>query len=258
MGRLDRTGAMIVAVLLALTMGCSSAKQAQDQRLRRAAAHYDLGVDYLSRGNTAMAVRELQTSLGIEEQAPRVHHALAEAFRAIGRLPDAVTHMRRALELDPDFQGARLSYSALLVQMEDYDGALRESQRLLEDPTFPAPWRALTNAGWAEYKLGRVEAARESLRKALAMHGNYWPAQLNLGILEADAGRRAEALDRFSRVLAAKPGPMAEAETNYRMAELYVSLGERDRALSHLSAVLERTPEGEWAARSQSYRSLLK
>jgi tetratricopeptide (TPR) repeat protein len=90
------------------------------------------------------------------------------------------------------------------------------------------------------------------------MKPDYWPALLNLGILESQAGRRAEAIEIFSKVLAAQPGWSAEAETNYRMAEIYISMGDRDHALAHLSTVIERQPGGEWGKRSQEYRKLLQ
>lgn len=253
-----RIAAVAMAAALALALGCAKDPYAAEDLLGKVSTHYDLGVDYLKNGNSAMAVRELQAALALDERQPRIHHALAEAYRVTGRFPEAETHLRRAIEINPAYQGARLSLSALYVQMERYEDAIRESQRLVAEATFPAPWRALTNIGWAQLSLGRSAEARETLSQALAMRPDYWPALLNLGILESKAGRRAEAIDSFSKVLAARPGPSAEAETNYRMAEIYVSLGDRDRALAHLSTVLERQPAGEWSKRSQEYRKLLQ
>jgi Tfp pilus assembly protein PilF len=258
-GDLGRIRALAVVAGLALALGCAGSHEAEQQSKNKGiSAHYDMGVDYLKGGNTAMAVRELQAALAIDEKQPRVHHALAEAYRMTGRFTDSEVHLQRALALNPGFQGARLSLSALYVQMERYEEAIRESQPLAADATFPAPWRALTNVGWSQLKLGRTTEARETLRHALAMKPGYWPALLNLGILESQDGHRAEAIESFSKVLEAKPGPSAEAETNYRMAEIYVSLGEREHALSHLSTVLERQPTSEWGKRSQEYRKLLQ
>ncbi len=248
----------VLALAAVLGLACAQDQRPREELLGKVSSHYDLGVDYLKGGNTAMAVRELQAALALDEKQPRVHHAIAEAYRLTGRFAESERHLRRSLELNPDFQGARLSLSALYVQMERYEDAVRESRRLADDPTFSAPWRALTNAGWAQLKLGRIDEARQTLSQALDMKHDYWPALLNLGILESQAGRRADAIETFSKVLVAKPGPSAEAETNYRMAEIYVSLGDRDRALAHLSTVIEGQPSGEWGKRSQEYRKLLQ
>ncbi len=256
-----RIGSGVLAPLLVglLGLGCASTDgDKKEQLARRAASHYDMGVDYLKSGNSAMALRELQAALAVDEKLPRAHHAMAEAYRLTGRTAEAEKHLARALALQPDFQGARLSLSALYIQMERFEDAIRESRILVDDPTFPAPWRALNNAGWAEHRLGRSADARKSLVMALDMKPNYWPALLNLGILESKENRRAEAIERFTQVLAARPGPSAEAEANYRMAEVYVSLGDRDRAISHLSTVIEKNPSGLWGRRSQEYRNLLQ
>jgi len=250
-------GRAFVAALW-LCLGCAQDPEIEQNRLGKVSSHYDLGVDYLKNGNTAMAVRELQGALALDEKQPRIHHAIAEAYRVTGRFPDAEKHLHRAIELNPGFQGARLSLSALYVQMQRYEDAIVESQLLVDDATFPAPWRALTNIGWAQLELGRSAQARESLAQAIAMKPDYWPALLNLGILESQAGRRAEAIEIFSKVLAVQPGWSAEAETNYRMAEIYISMGDRDHALAHLSTVIERQPVGEWGKRSQEYRKLLQ
>lgn len=253
------SGFLVPALAGLLGLGCASTDASQkESQTRKAASHYDMGVDYLKSGNSAMALRELQAALAVDEKLPRAHHAMAEAYRITGRTAEAEKHLTRALTLDPTFQGARLSLSALYVQVERFEDAIRESRLLVDDPTFPAPWRALNNAGWAEHRLGRNAEARKTLVMALDMKPNYWPALLNLGIVEAHENRRAEAIERFSQVLAAKPGPSAEAETNYRMAEIYVSLGERERAIAHLSAGIERQPGGEWGRRSQEYRKLLQ
>ena len=50
----------------------------------------------------------------------------------------------------------------------------------------------------------------------------------------------------------------AAAEANYRLAEIYVSLGKRDRAVSHLLAAVEGSPNGRWGQKSEEYLKLLR
>jgi tetratricopeptide (TPR) repeat protein len=74
---------------------------------------------------------------------------------------------------------------------------------------------------------------------------------LNLGILEADQGNRRQAIALFEQVLSLRPGPSAEAEVNYRLGEIYASLGERERAVGHLTAAVEKAPNGPWGRKSE-------
>lgn len=252
--------ATLAACLLAVS-GCATGGGSLTTQLetdRRARAHYKLGVENLRLGRPALAVRELLAASEYEPKDPWVHLALAEAYRMQGHYGPAEKSLEESLRLRADFQEARLNLSALYVQMDRFDEAIAESQRLLRDPTFPVPWKALTNQGWAEIQLGRNADARRSLELALQYHEDYWQSHLNLGILEAKEGHHLEALERFERVLALEPGPMGEAEAHYRIAEIYVSLGNRDRALQHLTAVTRGGPSGPWGKRSEDYLKRLR
>ncbi|MDJ0869456.1 MAG: tetratricopeptide repeat protein [Myxococcota bacterium] len=256
--------ALATAALLGLACASSApptdADKAADPALaeRRARMHYDVGVERLTEGRSAAALRELLQAERYNPGDPWIHLALAEAFRRKGRLEDAEQHLLSAIEADPEFHKAHLNVSALYIQMERYEDSLRHAELLLADPTFEAPWRAHTNLGWAKLQLGDPVAAREHLESALDFHDRYWPARLNLGILEAEHGSRLEAQEHFERVLDAKPGPFAEAEVHYRLAEIHVSLGQRERAIDHLTAAVAQRPSGPWGERSADYLKLLQ
>ncbi len=257
-----RAGARIAAFVLLAALGCATGGGPPEERSSndqaKARAHYRLGVENLKEGHAALAIRDLQASVQYDPDDRWSQLALAEAYRQKGHPKMAEDHLRRALSIDPSFQQARLNLSALYIQQERYEEAIVEVDRLLDDPTFPVPWKALTNRGWAELQLGKVAEARRSLELALEYHATYWQAFLNLGILAEKEGDRLEALERFEQVLAAKPGPFAEAEANYRIAEIYIALGNRDRAVRHLTAAASSHPSGPWGKRSEDYLERLR
>ena len=244
---------------LACASGGGSAKRAEKEaNQRQAVARYNLGVHHLSEGRTALALRELRVAVDKNPDDPWIHLALAEGYRRKADTEESETHFRQALLLRPLFHEARLSLSALQIQTGHYSEAVVEAQRLVDDPTFEAPWRAHTNLGWALFKLGRVSDARRNLQLALEYRPNYWRAALDLGILEADEGRKLEAVRLFQKALEIEPGAIAMAELNYRLGELYVSLGRREKALAHLSQVVSIRPNGNWGKRSEDYLKLLQ
>jgi Tfp pilus assembly protein PilF len=263
-----RTTGVLLAALLISGWGCAStgappptaerpmSKVEQDER--RSQAHYKLGIEELRTGNPALAIRELRTSLKYGGDDPWAHLALAEAYRQKGFPKMAEDQLNAALDTRPDFQQARLNLSALCVQLGRYDEAIEHADRLLRDPTFPVPWKALTNRGYALLRKGDTEAARESLELAVEYHPNYWQAVLNLGILEDTEGHRLDALERFETVLVLQPGGIVASEVNYRMGEIYVALGDRTRALQHLAAAASEQRSGPWGKRSQEYLEKLR
>jgi tetratricopeptide (TPR) repeat protein len=225
---------------------------------RRARMHYEVAIDRMRSGRNPEAIGELLQAVRLDPADANIRLALAEAYRRGGRVAETEQHLRAALEIDPAFQAAHLNLSGLYIQLERYEEATVHAQRLLDDPTFPSPWRALTNLGWAEYKLGNLDEALRHLRLALDYRDSYWPARLNLGILAADRGDREQAVEHFERVLDAEPGPLAEAEARYRLAELYVSMGDKRRAIAQLHKASDLRPSGPWGKRSAKYLQSLQ
>ena len=261
------------ALALAFAAGCAStpapgpepavAKKSADdlsawERETRSRAHYDLGVDHLTKGQTARALREFLSALEYSPDDAWIHLGLGECYRRKSIFDKAEHHLLRAVELKPHFQTAQLNLSALYIHVGRYDEAAEWSQKLIDDPTYPAPWRAYNNLGWAWLKSGRVEEGRKALETALEYDKGFWPAHLNLGILESEAGRKREAIEHFEQVLERGPGPYAEVEVRYRMGEVFVALGNRDRALEQFTAAADSPVGGPWGKKSQEYLKLLQ
>ncbi len=259
MRRVGLLGAILLCGALGLggcATGGSEAERFDGER--RARAHYSVGVEHLREGRSALAIREFLAAESLQPDDPWIQLSLAEAFRLRGRDEDSEQRLRKALSMNPDLQPARLNLSALYVQTGRHELAIAETRRLLDDPTFPVPWKALANQGWAEYKLGRTGDARRSLELALEYHPEFWPAKLSLAVLDADQGRRLEAIQGLEQVLQEEPGPLAEAEANYRLAEIYISLGNRRKAVKHFTAARATEPSGEWGKRSAEYLERLR
>jgi type IV pilus assembly protein PilF len=244
-----------VAALLACgsALGCASFGGGPDAeaRKRQARAHYDLGADHIQKGHLELGLRELLIAARFDPSDEKVQNSLGVTYYQKGKDSLGESHLRRAVELSPDFHEARFNLAVLLLKEERWSECIEESARLIDDPTFVAPWRALTTRGWCEYRAGRVEEARRLLELSRDYESRDSTTLLNLGILEADQGNRRQAIALFEQVLALKPGPSAEAEVNYRLGELYAALGERERAVGHLTAALTKTPGGPWGKKSE-------
>jgi type IV pilus biogenesis/stability protein PilW len=230
---------------------------AQTEPQKRAQMHYQMGVDHLRQGRSPEAIGELLSAERFDPADEKVQFALAEAYRQQGRNAETEAHLIRAIQIRPNYFEARLNLAAFYIQVERIEEAIPLLNQLLAEPTFPAPWRALTNLGWAEYRLGRLDEAHQHLTLAVDYRPDYWPARLNLGILESERGNRAEAIQHFERVLEGKLSPLAEAEVRYRLAEQLVSLGDKKGAVRHLTVASDLRPNGPWSKRSAEYLKTL-
>ncbi len=224
----------------------------------RARSHQSVGVSYLRDGNVALAIRELRSAAKLDPADKWIQLALAEAYRRRGLFDDAERHLLTALVIDPESQESRLTLSALYIQLERYEESIVHADWLIDEPTFPRPWLALTNKGFAEIKLERPKAARESLELAIQYHDRYWRAILNLAILDAEEGKKLDAIEGLEDVVALKPGPMPIAEASFRLAEIYVSFGNREGAIQHFEVAALQRPSGTWGKRSEDYLKRLR
>jgi len=242
-----------------LGLGCATtrADEARAHDERKANSHLEIGGDHMANGRSALALREFLAAEKLDPRNARVHYALGDAYLARGKKMEAERHVRRSLELFPDYHEARLFLSALLLMEKRYAEAVPECDLLIDDPTFQSPWRALTNRAWALFKLGEEQKARDALHLAREYRAEYWPATLALGIVEGESGRRLEAIRLFQEIIAQGPGATVESEVNYRIAEIYVALGKRREAMGHLTTAVARAPDSPWAKKSKEYLKLL-
>jgi Tfp pilus assembly protein PilF len=225
---------------------------------KRARMHLQMGLDDLRQNRAPEAIGELLTGERFDPLDAQIQFALAEAYRQTGRTAETEAHLTRSLQLNPNFHEARLNLAAMDIQAERYEDAVTLLNQLLADATFPSPWRALTNLGWAEFRMGRLDDAEQHLTTAVDYRPDYWPARLNLGILEAERGNREAAIQHFQRVLEGKPSPLAEAEVRYRLAEQLVSAGDKMGAVRQLNVASDLRPSGEWSKRSAEYLKTLE
>ncbi|MCS5636931.1 MAG: tetratricopeptide repeat protein, partial [Myxococcota bacterium] len=178
------------------------------------------------------------------------------------RWREAIRQLELAIkggQMAPDaLAEANFRMGEIYIKMERYAEAEVLFQSLIDDATYGQPWAALTNLGWAQFKSGRFEEARASYEEALDFRSSYVVAHFNLGILSQEQGRWMEAIRQLE--LAVKGGQMAPdalAEANFRMGEIYMTLGRRDRAFEHFEIATKKSPDSEWGEQSRSYLELL-
>jgi Tfp pilus assembly protein PilF len=253
---------LLCGTLIALfaAPGCATNKKDPEleQRLKQAKSHFEIGIDHLDNGRYALGLREFLTAENFDPKDAKIQVALAEAYMHKGKVEEAEAHLLRALEIYPPYHDARLSLSWLYLMTGRGAQAAVQARILADDPTFPAAWRALTNLGLAELAQGNNAEARQHLELAIEYNRSYWPALLALGILEKEEGRFLEAVSYLQEALDQKPRPSARAEVNYRLAEIYVTLGKRDEAVGHLMTAVAQAPDGKWGKKSEEYLKILR
>ncbi len=246
--------------MLAL-LSCATVSELDRERAinRRA-----IGDSKLQRGQYELAIREYRASLDLNSTDPETHFGLSEAYRQKNLLEDAERELKAVLRYDRHHLEAKLNLGVVYLQAERWDDAIRINKELIDEPVFLRPGRALVNRGWAHYKSGRLEDAVRDFRSAVAENDSNFVAHLNLGIAFYDMGESVDAIAEFQRVVKIvqsvpnNPLGHVEAQARFRLAQAYVKVGNRTKALENLKVAMERGGKGEWGQKSKEYLAVLQ
>ena len=138
---MNRSKALLAATLvLAVASACSTIRPTD---FGLADSHRDLAEAKLTNGETEIAIKEYKIAIKINPDDPESHYGLAEAYRRKAMLSDTERELRETLRLDPEHHEARLALGVTFLQMERWNDAAAEFDRLANDPTFVRPTRAL-------------------------------------------------------------------------------------------------------------------
>ncbi len=216
-----RWGVLILSVsLVACSFGCSAAKKKE-----RARAARDLGEAYMKEGEHTRALRELLKDEKIYANDPFLQNDLGYAYLAKKNPDLAITHFKYALKLKPDFSAARNNLGTAYLEKEDWHAAIECFLPIADDLLYATPHFALTNLGFAYYKLKDYDRAIDYYNQALEINADFPKALDGLGLVYTATGRYAEAVAVLEKAVASAP---KEARLYLDLAEAY-KLGQEYR-----------------------------
>ncbi|HEV8375065.1 MAG TPA: tetratricopeptide repeat protein [Candidatus Polarisedimenticolia bacterium] len=168
-------------------------------------AHYTLALTCARQGDDATAEKELQRAVALAPENSQAHFQLASLYVRKGRKEEAEREQKifeRLWDRQASDRAAE-GRARELLRKEDYAGALKEYNRLLE--INPQSGRFQLWKGLCFLKLGRKEEALPALERAVALDPRLPDAQFQLAILYQERGeaRKSEEARRAFEALEA-------------------------------------------------------
>jgi tetratricopeptide (TPR) repeat protein len=156
---------------------------------------------------------------------------------AEGNLDVAVSHYRRAIELDPNYVQAYNNLGVALARQGKLDEAVLQYSRATE--LKPDHFEAFNNWGVALSRAGRFDDAATRFERALAIRSDYADAQVNWGNALVRQGKPREAMAHYAAALRIDAG-LVEAHLNGGVA--LAQLGDAEAASRAFQRVLVLDP----------------
>jgi len=172
--------------------------------------------------------------LDVPPKASKEFDRSMKAFRS-GDFHSAAGHLKKAIEIDPDFIQAHNNLGATYINLREYDGAVAELQKTIElAPNLQEPYH---NLGMALLLLHRLPEAEAAARRALDLRPKHSGARYTLGrILAMEEKNTLEAVE----LLSDSAGDIPDARLP--LAQVLLRRGSLEQAIAELQAYL-RNPD---------------
>jgi serine/threonine-protein kinase len=190
-----------------------------------APVHVTLGLLHAETGRNEEALGDFGRALALDPMSSEALREKALSYERLGRLADAETTLKRAIEVKPSYWAGYNSLGGYLFRRGRYPEAVEAFQKVIA--LTPDNEVAYSNLGGIFVLMERYAEAEVALGKALQLHSDP-DALSNLGTCQYFQGRYADAARTFEAVV--KQRDTDATLWRNLAAAYYWSPGERDKA----------------------------
>jgi len=172
--------------------------------------------ELILQGNNKAAMARLREAIRLDPNLGEAHKNLALLFCNTGRFEDALPEAREAIRLSPDFDKAHNVMGKTLYGLGDIEGSIKAYERAIAiNPRYGIAYYNLGVAYQRLKQFPKALAAYQQAEKLGELASLLADTQLNIGVVLDQLGRRAEARQRWQKVLTmGDPVAAALAEQN--------------------------------------------
>lgn len=243
---------LLATIILSLALhlsGCATGTgsdvtpQNVSERNSAADTQVNLGVGYMQRGHTELALERFERALRFNPKSAIAYSSLGVLYEKIERPDLAEKNYRRATELEPKKGDVRNNFGQFLCRVGRYDEAEAEFEAALSDPFYQTPALAASNAGKCARAAGHMAAAEKYLRRALKLNPDMYEAFLPLASLLYARGQSMNARAFLQRHEAS--GLEQSAEFLKLAAQVEEKLGDSKAAAAYRERLSNEFPDPE-------------
>jgi len=200
-------------------------------------AHHDLGCRFIEKEQFPEAITQLREAVLLKPDFDQAHYNLGIALDKTGRSPEAQEQYRETLRLNPDNAKAYLNLGEIMRR----DGNLAEAEALFRRGLKSAPDDAslCADLGGILLQKGGISEAIDLYEHALEFDPDVAQLQYNLGVALLQTGSLSAAAEHLEKAVTLDP-KIAAAHENLGVA--MARLGRLPEAIEQFEAVLQIDP----------------
>jgi tetratricopeptide (TPR) repeat protein len=179
------------------------------------------------------ALTEYKSILAVNPDAVQAHMLMAQALDAMGKTEEAIKELEAA-RISPNEPVLHFELGYLYYKQRDYDRATPELQ--LEVKNNPGYAQSYLYLGDIALHTNDNRAAELLLQKALQLQNESRLAYFDLGCVYADQKKNQEAVAALEHAVKLDP---SQPDAHYRLARLYTTLGQKEKAAQEFTKTKE-------------------
>jgi len=235
--------------MLALALAaCAHTPTAKERET--AVIHNDLAAEAVRSGRMQDALREYDEALKLDDRLAEAHRGRGVVLEfGFQRLAEAEAEYRLAIQLKPSLAEAHNDLGRVLAESGRFDAAIAEFDAAAAIMQYREPWVARCNKGEALWKMGRKAEGLAEMRACLNFQPHYCQGWRELGWMQREDGRAAEAVASDEEYVRS----CATADAHYQLGLALLKAGDLERARESFAKCVELgsgTPVGDDCRRS--------
>jgi Tfp pilus assembly protein PilF len=227
---------------LALSLAVVAAAPARAQQPQGdGEAHFLSGLTHLRENRPALAAEEFKKAIRIDPKSPYSQKGLGIAYTQMGKYPEAIAALRKALELNPYYIDVRNDLGTALILSGKREEGKAEFLAAYNDPTNPRPELTSHNLANAYLEEKHYAEAANWFKTSIGRNKQNADAYLGLADSLLALGQPEQAIGPLEDGLKELPGHVGLLSA---LGEAYYRAGRFTDAKSRLEEAARRDPVG--------------
>ena len=246
---------LIIVISFNLSFCASNQKKIQEASTKDPRYQYNVGLVHLNRGNLDDAITYLRRALTINPNYYLALNALGLAYFMKGNLQDASGYLQRCLAINPTFSEARNNLGMVYQEQGYLDKAQQEYRMAAADKNYNSRELPYYNLARLYLVAEKYQDALDHVQKAIELNKNLAMAHNLKGSLHERLNQFDEAIESYTQ--AVKIDPLS-IDFSYDLAVAYFKNENFEKAKEIFEKISNKATDSEMKEKINQYLKLIK
>ena len=226
-----------------------SACVTQNKNIQKSDDHHKIAISLLQNCDKPRALSHLLKAVRLNPKDFIIRNTLAATYYSMTEYEKAILEYKNILKIKPELTEARVSLARIYIDLNQLDQAFKQIEIAEEDMTYTDHLKLLTYKALANYKRKKYIQAKKSFDEALSLpRGRTCFNYIHFGKTEMALGNLTEAEKLLKKAVlqCPKEKPLCTSpqfDEHLILGRLYVKKADKKRAKYHLKLFLRKAKD---------------